>query len=617
MKKKWIDSMQYVDDQYVAEADPGKIAAVKKKSPRVLMAVAACVALITALGAIVAIPYFRKDRFSLHKYKDSEYYTLLQKLHALKMEEQDQEKEFGYDTEMDMLPEGSLTDDAFNDVSQKYEELTDNQVKGLIEADRIKRSDKYVYYLAEGGTLYIYSVAGESSKQIGKYRYTGGSKERIYAHQFEFFLSEDCKTVTMMIPFYSFEKGMDLLRIKQLDVSDPANIKEKNEVTVSGAYVSSRMTNGDFLVITEYSLTWDEVDYDDLTTCVPQVITNGKGSLIAAGNIMMPDKLSDAGYTVVARLKGGNLDAVGAAAFLSYSNDVYVSAENVFATREYNQCKKKDNLVTNQSYTEISRLSYTERDFTPKGSVSVEGYVKDRYSLDEYNGILRVVTTFSITQYREYTNGSSVSASDWNSNTSASLYCVSLDNMKVVSKVEAFAPSGETVQSVRYNADTAYVCTAVVFSDPVFFFDLSDINNITYKETETIDGFSSSLVDFNNEKLLGIGRLDWSTMKIEIYEEGEDDVQSISAYTSEDTDFSSNYKAYYIDRENQLIGLGVDSQGASYYIVLHFNGEKLLEVARFDLGGSNDAKRGFYNATDGFFYVFGENDFAFKKLTLK
>ena len=130
--------------------------------------------------------------------------------------------------------------------------------------------------------------------------------------------------------------------------------------------------------------------------------------------------------------------------------------------------------------------------------------------MDEKDGILRVVTTVEYGSYSDaYGHGWFVPAY-----TSASLYCVSLEDFETVASVEKFAPEGEQVQSVRFDGDYAYVCTSVNFSDPVFFFDLSDLSNITYTDTGEIEGFSSSLVDFENGKYEYDYDIDAATGKI-------------------------------------------------------------------------------------------------------
>ena len=108
----------------------------------------------------------------------------------------------------------------------------------------------------------------------------------------------------------------------------------------------------------------------------------------------------------------------------------------------------------------------------------------------------------------------------------------------------------------------------------------------------------------------------FGTLKIEIYEESATGVVSVCKYELENVSYSEQYKSYYIDRENRLIGLGVSywgkSEADSYngYVVLHFDGFALREVLKEKLSGTNEGKRGLL--IDGYFYLFGMNDFAVK-----
>ena len=116
--------------------------------------------------------------------------------------------------------------------------------------------------------------------------------------------------------------------------------------------------------------------------------------------------------------------------------------------------------------------------------------------------------------------------------------------------------AGEEATAVRFDGVYAYVCTAevITLTDPVYFFDLSDLSNITYTDTGTIDGFSTSLIQLEDGYLLGIGYNEERNLKIEIYEETESGVQSVCTYEKA-CGFSEVYKSYFIDREKNLIGL--------------------------------------------------------------
>jgi uncharacterized secreted protein with C-terminal beta-propeller domain len=296
-----------------------------------------------------------------------------------------------------------------------------------------------------------------------------------------------------------------------------------------------------------------------------------------------------------------------------------VSKDKIFATRGYTDTEKTLTKGVYTTMTEIACMSFDAAGLEIRGSVKLEGRVKDQYSMDERDGVLRVVTS----TYREMSTidafgGELFLGSDRKRN--ANLYCVSLEDWSVVAKVESFAPNGETVESVRFDGDYAYVCTAevVTLTDPVYFFDLSDLNNITWKDTGTIEGYSSSLVNFGNGNLIGIGFGDERQLKIEAYRETKTGVESICSY-EQYASFSTDYKSYYIDRENQLIGIGLyfwDTQeyNGYWYVLLHFDGSAFRELAMIPMDDSGTLIQEMRGVViDGWLYVFA-NDFHIQKV---
>jgi hypothetical protein len=70
------------------------------------------------------------------------------------------------------------------------------------------------------------------------------------------------------------------------------------------------------------------------------------------------------------------------------------------------------------------------------------------------------------------------------------------------------------------------------------------------------------------------------------------------------TDFSEEYKCYFIDRERNLVGIPVRSWHTGYYdyILLHFNGYDFHEVLRSRIDGDLEKTRAFM--ADGYLYIF-------------
>jgi len=91
--------------------------------------------------------------------------------------------------------------------------------------------------------------------------------------------------------------------------------------------------------------------------------------------------------------------------------------------------------------------------------------------MDQYVGILRVVTSTAVTGFRETFYGEFVSVTNNVTERNVNLYCVDLTDWTVKASVIGFAPAGEEATSVLFDGVNAYVCTAevITLTDPVYF----------------------------------------------------------------------------------------------------------------------------------------------------
>ncbi len=672
------------DEKYVAEAAP-KAKVTHGVFWRKFAIIAACISLVvTSVSLWLFVPYQKAelggqlDRNNLPKelnaYADSEYLDLMYAFYKYngknvrtpdnnyeKYVEDVLDNVFGAfmtkseSADGDYYYSGAPTlnaDDYFpiqeaassSDGDKNYVETTDNQVAGVIEADLFKRTKTHIFYLDYTEmVIRVYSVAGEDSRLVSKYQLTSkGDAKFAMTRSGQLFLSEDGKTLTFIsnnsdvISYDTITKkeSLSAVSVISLDVSDPANIKEKARFEITGSFITARFVGGKILLISKFNA--NSLDYSELSGFVPQINTGDGFEPIAAEDIIFPEEITSKLYTVVTQLDGESFEFEGAAACLGYSTEVYVSADKVFLTKSYNSKKlasgEEDGIhwAKYPRMTEILALGYGEEGFKNLGSVSVEGTVKNQYSLDEYGGILRVVTTlgsnsvyYSEGELKEV--GGSLDLSNvmmiQNTASNAALYCIDLESFEVVAEVSGFAPDGESVESVRFDGAKAYVCTAevITFTDPVYFFDLSDMSNITYTDTGVIEGYSSSLVNFGENTLLGIGYGDnRSTLKIEVYAENGNKVESLCAYEKPGFGFSEDYKSYFIDRENGLVGLAVSDQTTGNlkfrYILLAYNGYELVEIENVLFDGYIDIAFARAALADGYFYVMARDQFEFFKV---
>lgn len=460
----------------------------------------------------------------------------------------------------------------------------------------------------------------------------------------EMFLSTDLTTITVILEnrvsienasgkLWDMDFGINdalyCTTLVSLNIEDAENVYLNDITTVFGRYESARLLNGEFLLFTKYTPASNEL-------VIPQY-NDGEGfEYIPLENIYSPEEYVNGSYLVSYRINGESYDVDDVFAYASFDGEIYVTKNNIYITREYYEKSviygeypiyaSSESIVIvgygektttyKERVTDILRVSTENGVFEPIGVLNVDGYIKDRYSLHENGEFLYVVTTVSPisvnTIYKDLNGKINYGLDDiigaGDNGTSASIYVADTSVMVLTSKLERFAPSGETVRSVRYDGATAYVCTAKQLIDPVFFFDLSDPFNITYTDTGTIPGFSTSLIDFGGD-LLGIGVDARQNFKLEAYRETGDSVESVCYYIINGR-YSDEYKSYYVNREKGLIGLGIydyNNESPYRYVLIKYNGAKFTEVLNVEMQGNRDLMRAVL--VDDYFYIFSDKDF--------
>lgn len=595
------------------EAHMGKIKRAHRRNAVVVTSI--CLA-VSILAVVLFVPYSTTPP-DVSMYAGSDYYNLIQRLNEATYQKPRYKNNFEALVDnldfglrkggltmagpMPMAP-GDAPNYELNEGSSNgnYEEVTDNQVDGVIEPDLMKRSDQYIFYFL-GLRLQVYSIAAEESELVGEFTLPANCKSEDGTLDFsgaELFLSEDCKTLTLVSEGFWYPNGSKYQHyftgLINIDVSDPTNITIKNEWYFVGRYVAARMVNGCILLVCNTTIGKNEIDFENPSTYVPQYGVPEDMKCISGENIVCPQSVDNLQYTVISKLDAQNLKMEDCLALLSYSQELYVSEDTIYATHSYTEInqEKFDNNFQQKTMTEITGISYSGEGLEILGTIALEGNVKNQYSMDQYEGVLRVVTSTTVRYFKETFYGEFASTTTSAVDRNVNLYCIDLSNWEIAAEVIAFAPDGEDAQSVRFDGYNAYVCTAEVITikDPVYFFDLSDMDNITWKDTGTIDGYSTSLIQMGDGYLLGIGFGEERTLKIEVYKETESGVISVCSYV-QDTLFSSEYKSYYIDRKRKLIGVPIynrfytedrHSMVDIKYILLSFDGSRLNVIKEID-----------------------------------
>lgn len=611
-------------------------------------------ALILAVNLVLFAPY-TLGGYDISAYRGSEYYSLMQTIGDLACTPEratNNFEEWGLESLLSGFlggygaADGEAQDPGMSGDGAQYQEVTNNQVNGVIEGDLFKRSDRYFYYLARcrtsinkdgygdsynGGdgeeapiptvkpeklVLYTFDLNGE---QVGAYDILAQDGRTFdgYGMEREMYLSADCTRVTVLVPCYDAAVRTKYTAVINLDVSDPVSPHEISRNYVSGDYVASRLVGNTLLLVSNFAVPRNP-DFSNSSQYLPEV--GGEHTPLGMENIVVPQSPTSARYTVLASFAADTLAVNGCTAYFSYSDEVYVSGSHLFTVRDYTARFEEaaegisGTVRGTQDMTEISCTAYDGATLAYRGTVTVPGRVADRFSLDEYEGVLRVFTT-SCKWAEEYDFQGTVNPpAGVYGNNECNLYCFSLSDFSLIAKEENFAPKNDAVKSVRFDGNTAYVCTAeeirlpdyMLLTDPVYQFDLSDYTNITNKNTGTIPGYSLNLIKFFNGTLLGIGYDEDGSLKLEVYAAEGDKVISLSKYVL-NASFPEDFKAYFIHAQEGLVGLYIDPYSSAVhprgYLLLRFDGYSFTELTTEDIYNvTEEDARACY--LDGKVYIF-------------
>ena len=267
-------------------------------------------------------------------------------------------------------------------------------------------------------------------------------------------------------------------------------------------------------------------------------------------------------------------------AIFSDGGELYVSNDNIY----WYETQWSD-----KTETVIKRISYKDGKLKAEASGKVDGYINDSFSIDEYDGYLRVVTT------DDETNG---------------LYILD-SKMKEVGSITGLA-EGEQVYSARLLGDTGYFVTYEQ-TDPLFSVDLSDPKNPKIIGKLKIPGFSEYLHFYGENQLLGIGMdvdedgFTTNGVKLSMFDISDSsDVKEIQKYTLENVYSAAvmyDYKAVLIDPEKNVIGFAADGNNGENYYVFSYNNTNGFECLMSETvnGNGYQSARGVY--VDNTLYV--------------
>lgn len=595
----------------------GSVASHKEKKPksvlfRAAMAVAACVAVVLSVWVTGA------DRIKINsssgetgitaKADYTEIYKTLKAFADRQKKENVIEKidevfkggftKKNYDVNEEVVDYGAEAATGTNgsNAGETYSETT-TQVTDVDEADIVKTDGKYIYSLSDY----------ENEKRTLRIIRAGDKPKLISSTEL------DCNIGQMYLAsgrliFFSRESGGDIASVKATvyDVSSPEKPKRLFSCEQSGNYETTRLIGNVLYMITDYYVPLNGLKRDKPETYAPQVTCEDYDGAVVAESISVNENVKLPEYTVICAFSLEDGSLLGTQSLLGGAYTVYCSTESIIIAGYFADGK-----------TALSKISLNGGKLKLTAEGSIDGDLLNQFSIDEYKGYFRFVTTV-------YTSEESLDGdiASYKTESTNSLYVLD-GNLKTVGSIVGLAPE-ERVYSVRFMGDTAYFVTFRQV-DPLFSVDLSDPKNPQIIGKLKIPGFSNYLYPFGEGKLLGIGQeADSETgrtggIKLSMFDisnpaDVTEKAKTVLEYRYSDA--LSDHTATLVDRKRGLIGFSTYGNTGSKYLIFTFKNGGFKQLAEIKLGDVYTNVRGlyvgnsFYVVTDSTLYAYDMNTYT-------
>lgn len=389
------------------------------------------------------------------------------------------------------------------------------------------------------------------------------------------------------------------------DVSDTRKPKSIGKITQSGNFNTMRVAGGYVYLLSDFYANMT-VGREDTSAYIPSV----QGKMIGSGDILLPQYVRGNQYTVISTFSLENPEEkVDSKAIFGNTGLVYISEENIYVCESYFNAEETD--VTQ---TCIRKVAYANGKLDTVGQTRIDGTLNDSFSIDEYEGNLRLVTTVSATgdgsavpivTFGKMESAGKVAKVDTNT-----LYVLDKSLIEL-GKIEGLAEN-ERVYSARFMGEMGYFVTYRQV-DPLFSVDLSNPSKPKVIGELKIPGFSEYLHPYGDGLLLGIGMDTDETgtttngVKLSMFDiSNPKDVLEEKKFVIEDcysTNVFYNYKAVMVSVDKNLFGFAGYGEGQHYYLFSYEDSKGFQCVFDRELNGYAEA-RGVY-AGDTFYLVAG------------
>ncbi len=399
---------------------------------------------------------------------------------------------------------------------------TNVQESGVDESD-LAKTDGSLLVEVRGRFLVVTDVSGATPQRLGELRLPRGLAGA------ELLLDGDTVLVVgpsgpAMLPMADARVAAPYLmrpattRLLQVSLADPAAPEVVSDLEVDGQVLSARDHDGTMRVVVStgqprlalvnpWTLAEGAVPErraaaenrrlvreSTLADWLPSVRVDGgpRVPLVSCADVRHPRVPSGLGTVSVLTLPGGDLDDRDVTAVTAAGGVAYSSADRLYLATERGLRSAwgvAPELPDATAVTDLHAFAVEGDATTYVASGTVRGAVRDRWSLDEHDGLLRVAV--GLGQAWDPTDNGVVVLDEQG------------DTLRQVGSVHGLGVD-EQITAVRWFDDLAVLVTFQQI-DPLYTVDLSDPTRPRVRGELKVPGFSSYLHPLGDHLLLGVG----------------------------------------------------------------------------------------------------------------
>ncbi len=404
---------------------------------------------------------------------------------------------------------------------------TNVQEIGVDEPDIVKTDGKTLFAIANG-MLDAVDVTGVQPKLLDTLALDGGWSHALLLHGNRLLVlsrggywAEPLPALAARILPINPSNSV----LTEVDVSDPKDLKVIKTLTLDGAYVDARMVGSTVRIVSSSQMpvqmpfatpvSSTAAALADATAKNATVMKSSRVSswlpyyrlgkqkahaIVQCRDVRRPVAFSGLGLLTVLTVDlAKGLTPVDSTAVMTDGRIVYASQQNLFVTTESWASRPDPSSPLEAPSTVTTTIHKFDISDPAKtvylGSGSVQGYLLNQWSLSEFQGVLRVVSTDQPAWW-----GSSGGEAE----SSLTTLRQGDGGLVQVGRVGGLG-KGERVYAVRFVGNAGYVVTFKQV-DPLYTLDLSDPAHPAVLGELTIPGYSAYLHPIGEDLLLGIGQ---------------------------------------------------------------------------------------------------------------